>query len=295
MAWRQPAPRVADVVNDETGRLWYVSGETGDAATLILYRVQAATGGRQEIARWKRPSDVTLVMIAYASGRLFVAALSQDLGAMRAGIGIDCFDAASGTPLWRKSHELSGKADVVFPLGLFMPHGEGLVYSVGHDVFTIRADGTEIDRQHENDIILPNILRVSAPSGPVHYVNDKRQIVTYDNERKELTRKPGPELNSPRLVIRNGVLFGFNDSSAFAFDLATDSEKWRVAGKFRTVADGEDHVLALREDNVLLRLDRETGKVIGEHPTLWRPSGFAVIRDRFYAFTADGLAYSIRL
>jgi hypothetical protein len=50
----------------------------------------------------------------------------------------------------------------------------------------------------------------------------------------------------------------------FALDLKA-GEKWRVPGKFMGVADedaGDVRLFALRDDDVLVQLDRSTGKVV---------------------------------
>jgi len=116
------------------------------------------------------------------------------------------------------------------------------------------------------------------------------QIAAYDVARKEITRAPRPEMDSSHLQIRDGVLFGYTASSVYAYDLKA-GEKWHVRGSFLGIVE----MWALRKDNVLVQLDRSTGKVIAEYPSLWRPSAFRVFGNRLYAFTSDGLAYCIRI
>lgn len=101
-------------------------------------------------------------------------------------------------------------------------------------------------------------------------------------------------MKTPETVVHDGILYSFDDTSAYAFGVKS-GEKWRLRGRFRSIVDDDTGLWALREDNVILRLDRSTGKVLSQHPTLWRPAGFKIIGNRFYAFTADGLAYCLEL
>ena len=47
--------------------------------------------------------------------------------------------------------------------------------------------------------------------------------------------------------------------------------------------------------DVLDQIDVSTGKIVKEHPTLWRPSGFKIQAGRVFAFTSDSLAYALKL
>jgi len=295
--WRLPSERFMDTVADDAGRLWYVSGQSSNPAGLTLYQVKIENGERRELARWSRPFPISAVLLAYASNRLFVATLSPSFQTNMLHAGIDCFDAVSGKQLWQKTHDITMTlVEMRSPIGLFVPQGENLVYSFGHEVWAVRStDGVVLDQQREEQRIGLNARRQAVPNGPLYYpTTDRRELVAYDVDRKQLTRGPRPEMDSPQLTIRDGVLFGTANASVYAFDLKT-GEKWRVPGKFTSVLDGEADLFALRDGDVLVQLDRSTGKIVREYPTLWRPAGFKVIGNRFYAITADGLAYSIKL
>ena len=76
--------------------------------------------------------------------------------------------------------------------------------------------------------------------------------------------------------------------------------KWQIpataSARFLNFRDGEKNLWGLRDDNVLVAIDRQTGKSARrDQSTLWRPSAYRVFSDRLYAFTADGLAYALRL
>ena len=181
---------------------------------LVLYQVQAASGERRELARWTRPFPVNLIVMGYSANRLFVAAISLDAQTNSIHAGIDCFDAVSGKSLWSQSRDVVGaRADLQFPLGLFAPHGENLVYSVGHDIWAVRAaDGAAVDQQHEDAMIASNWIRQPFQEGPVYFVNSRDELVAYDDVQKTVTRKPAPDLNSPFLQIHGNVLVGFSSS-----------------------------------------------------------------------------------
>jgi outer membrane protein assembly factor BamB len=101
-------------------------------------------------------------------------------------------------------------------------------------------------------------------------------------------------MKTSQTLVRDGILYSFDDTYAYAFDVK-GGQKWRLRGKFRSIVDDDTGLWALREDNVVQRLDRSTGKVLSQHLTLWRPGGFKIIGNRFYAFTVDGLAYCLEL
>jgi outer membrane protein assembly factor BamB len=296
--WRQPAERFMDVAADMSGnakRLWYLSGENDNPASVLLYRADIESGERHALARWVRPGAVTLAILAYASGRLFAATASPDLQSGRLRVAVDCFDARSGDRLWQKSHEYSANpAEMRFPVGLFMPQRESLIYSVAHEIWAVRAaDGTVIDQHHENASIAPYFERAAAPDGPMYFRTSQHELVGYDAAHKQLTSRmknmPDSELES---AVHNGIFFGHDMRSVFALD-PVKGEKWRIpAGpdrKFITLNDEDDHLWALRDDNVVLEIDRASGKVVQQHQTLWRPSGFKIQGGRFFAFTSDGL------
>jgi outer membrane protein assembly factor BamB/TolB-like protein len=295
-AWRQFSERVIDSVADDTGRFWYVSGQAADPSGLILYRLNVESGERQELARWSRPFPLNAVYISYALNRVFVAALSMDFQSSALHLGVDRFDAASGARLWKNSHDVTiAPTEIRAPIGIFTPLGENLVYSAGHEIWAVNgADGTVVDQRHEVRSIGPNPRRTTLPEGPLYYVTDNGQIVAYDVARKQVTRSPRPEMKTPQTLVRDGILYSFDDASAYAFDVK-GGQKWRLRGKFRSIVDDDTGLWALREDNVVQRLDRLTGKVLSQHPTLWRPGGFKIIGNRFYAFTSDGLAYCLEL
>ena len=94
--------------------IFYVSGRASDPMTTVLYRVNAETGERAEMAQWTRPYAVDRGVIAFAPGRLFVATISTDKQKGTTQTGVAGFDAASGKRLWERSYDQ--------PLALFLPH-----------------------------------------------------------------------------------------------------------------------------------------------------------------------------
>ena len=295
-AWRQPLEGVMDSVADDVGSLWYVSGQADDPSRLTLYRLNVESGERQELARWGRPFPVNAVHISYALNRLFVAALSVDLQSFALHLGVDGFDAASGAHLWQNRHDVTiAPIELRFPIGIFTPQGENLVYSLGHEIWAVNAaDGGVVDQRHEDRRIGASPRRTPLPEGPLYYVTDHFEIVAYDVARKQVTRWRRPDMSTPETLVRDGILYSFDDTSAYAYDVK-GGQKWRLGGKFRGIVDDDTGLWALREDNVVQRLDRSTGEVLGQHSTLWRPAGFKIVGNRFYAFTADGLAYCLQL
>ena len=203
----------------------------------------------------------------------------------------------SGARLWKNSQDAAVvPAEVGFAIGIFAPQGENLVYSLGHEIWAIHApDGRVADMRHEDGLIGPSPRHTTFPDGPFYYVTLNGEIVAYDVARKQVTRSPRPDMQTPQTIVRDSVLYSFDDSAAYAFDVKA-GEKWRVRGKFLGFLDNNDTGLwALREDNVILRLDRTTGKILSQHSILWRPVGFDIRGNRFYAFTADGFAWSLDL
>ena len=53
--------------------VFYVTGNASDPTLAVLNRLDAESGERTEITAWNCPSPVNLGVIAYASGRVFVA------------------------------------------------------------------------------------------------------------------------------------------------------------------------------------------------------------------------------
>ena len=98
--------------------------------------------------------------------------------------------------------------------------------------------------------------------------------------------------------MRAGVLFGTDEGSLFGFDLHSGL-KWRIPAadtvKFLNFQDGDRNLWALRDDNVLAAIDRANGKVLSTRSTLWRPGTYTISGGRLYAFTADGMAYALRI
>jgi hypothetical protein len=94
------------------------------------------------------------------------------------------------------------------------------------------------------------------------------------------------------------VLLGTDKGSVYALDLHSGL-KWQIPAvesfKFLSLQDGPNNLWAFRDDNVLVAIDRKTGKVFREQSTLWHPSAYTVSSERVYGFTADGLAYAVRL
>jgi outer membrane protein assembly factor BamB/tetratricopeptide (TPR) repeat protein len=295
-AWRQVSERMIDSVADDTGRLWYISGQAANASGLALYRLNAESGERQELDRWSRPFPINAAFLSFARGRLFVASVSSDFQGSAAHLGIDCFDATSGARLWRSSHDVNmPQTELQFAIGVLAPHGDNFVFSLGHEIWALNgADGNVVDRRREERIIGFNTGHTSLPDGPIYYPTDNREIVAYDVARKQQTRFRRPEMESPQITMRGGILFSFDRSGAYAFDV-NSGEKWRRPGKFRSIVDDDTGLWALREDNVVQQLDPASGKVLSQYSTLWRPAGFKIIGDRFYAFTADGFAYCLSL
>lgn len=104
--------------------------------------------------------------------------------------------------------------------------------------------------------------------------------------------------------VSDGIMFGDDGRSVFAVDVspktgAADRMTWRVKApndqQFGWVVRFGDDVWAYRDDNVLLQLDRSTGKSLSEYPLLWVPIHVRLDGDRLYAFTSDGQAYAMQL
>jgi len=301
-AWRQPAQRFIDGVapQAEAGKakpqVFYVTGDNGDPTAVTLRRIDAATGEAIDLAHWNRTQPILLGRIALAAGRVFVLTVSSNPQTRIPEIAVDAFDGASGRQLWPTR---INDAVLPFPIGLFMPQGDALVYSSGRDIWNIRgADGAVLDHQRENEPIGPNLSHTPVPNGPIYYVTTRKEISAYDTAAKQIRNAPRPEVDSPQLVLRAGMLFGTDKGSLFGFDLQSGA-KWQIPAaenaKFLNVQDGDKNLWALRDDNVLAAIDRSNGKVMSTQSSLWRPSAYTVSSGRVYAFTADGLVYALRI
>lgn len=301
-AWRQSAQRFIDGVAQEGGtgkakpQVFYITGDNSDPTAVTLRRIDPATGEAIDLARWNRTQPVLLGRIALAAGRVFVLTLSSNAQTRLPEVAIDAFDAASGRQLWPSRNQ---EAAPPVPIGLFMPQGDTLVYSAGHDIWEIRgADGVVLDHQHENDPIGPNMSHTPVPNGPIYYVTTRREISAYDSAAKQIRNGPRPEVDSPQLNVRASMLFGTDKGSLFGFDLQAGM-KWQIpaadTAKFLNVQDSDKNLWALRDDNVLAAIDRSTGKVLSLQSSLWRPAAYTVSSGRLYAITADGLAYALQI
>jgi hypothetical protein len=110
-------------------------------------------------------------------------------------------------------------------------------------------------------------------------------------------------------LIRENTFFDVVDGSVFAFDLGRETadasrSKWRTDvnrdGRFTGIRafPNRDYLWVLREDYAAVFVDRSTGKVLNEFPTLWPSSGpgsAITDGDRLYRFTSDGMAYAMQL
>lgn len=59
--------------------------------------------------------------------------------------------------------------------------------------------------------------------------------------------------------------------------------------------DSSRSLWAFRDDNVLLRMDASTGKILHQQPTPLRPLMFNILGQEFYAISSDGQAYALKL
>jgi outer membrane protein assembly factor BamB len=300
--WRVAATRFSDIVTDGSAeRAWQVAGDGNDPAAVVLYALSLGTGERKEIARWTRPRPVTVAAIAYEHERIFIATVSPDLQRSRVAIAIDCFNSA-GTRLWSKADEFAADLpEMQLPLGVFAPHGVYFAYSVGPDLWTLNvADGTVVHHHHEDSAIAPRLFRNAPPDADlIYYLTAKKEIAGYHPARGVVAfRVPIPDLNF-NFFVREGVLYGTDTNSVFAFDLNQARMKWRLdIGRVSPLLKLFDEGPALgvvREDGRLLRIDQATGAVVTDRALPWTPSGFYVHQAIIYAFAGDGAAFAVKL
>ena len=299
IVWRQSPERFSDVVIDPaTERAWYISGDREDPSTIVLYSLSVQTGERHELARWNRPPSVILGGIAYAREQLFVLTVSPDITTRKVTVAINCFTAA-GSTLWNRTNEY--EADLIqmqAPLGVFAPVGEYLVYSIGQVLWTLSAaDGTVVHEHRENAAIFPRLLRNS--SGTLYFITARQEIVGYDPAGDSVTLRAAIPENTITFVTRNGMLYATNGTSVFALDLGSSRIRWTLTAdknqRFLRVLESDEELWVLREDATLLRIDRSTGKKLGEQSTLWPPSGLHLSDGRLYAFTSSRAVYALQL
>jgi outer membrane protein assembly factor BamB len=155
-------------VYDRRFFLWYSSGVLGDESTVMLHRIDAASGEVEEMAKWRRKNHVDQAWIAYASGRIFVA----DRSGLQ--VSVECFDAGTGARLWNKEHTTTGKLfDLTHPVGVFAAENDSLTYSVGTQKFTVRAgDGSP----------LPPVTHSQVESRPSGFVTQNGHHYTFTGD-----------------------------------------------------------------------------------------------------------------
>jgi outer membrane protein assembly factor BamB/TolB-like protein len=312
--WRQNAERVLDVTyNARSRQVLFVRGQHSDPKTVQLNAVDLGSGVRKELARLTSPVAINAVAIAYANDRIFVATAATDMAARKSVVRITGFNATSGTRLWEIPHDFSAVnfQDVIFPIGVFHPKKDYLAYSIGRDLWVIRAgDGTIHAQHHDGAFIAPHRSRTDvAADDMVYFVTMANEVVAYNLATRQVAlRAPVPEVEpvwiEGSIGVRDGLMFGTDRGSVFALDVSPNGGtvnrvRWRVkvdrdqrfAWNFRS----GDHAWAYRDDNVLLQLDRSTGQVLNEYPLLWVPVDVSLDGDRLYAFTADGQAYAMQL
>lgn len=148
--------------------------------------------------------------------------------------------------------------------------------------------------KQESGIIQADAAKDDPGEGPVYYANDRGEIVSYNPALKTLQRFRAPERDRSRLLVRTGVLFSHNSSALFAQALNAGL-KWTVQGKFlaEMYDDSSRSLWAFRDDNVLLKLDVSTGRILHQQATPYRPLMFNVLGQEFYGVTLGGMAYAL--
>jgi outer membrane protein assembly factor BamB/TolB-like protein len=160
VVWRYNEERFAASAIGTGGVLWYVAGAQADAASVALYRVDARTGERKQVANWRVPERVDQAWIAPVAKRIFVAETSSDVKTGMLRVDIECRDAASGTSLWMKGQNLKVSArDLGNPIQFFAADGDAVTYAIGKETWTLRAgDGAVLTA-----VRVPKATRAPVP------------------------------------------------------------------------------------------------------------------------------------
>jgi outer membrane protein assembly factor BamB len=290
--------------------VFFVRGQNSDPKTVQLNAVDLDSGNRKELARLTAPFAVDVVYVTYADDRIFVATAGADGPARKAAVRITCFSATSGKRLWEIPHDFTAVnfQDVLVPVGAFYTMKDFLVYAIGRDLFVIRAEDGTIHAQHRDNAFIVTNSPPAAADDVTYFGTVANELVAYNVATKQVVLRTSiPDFEQQRLCVcsvSGGILFREDRTSVFAYDVSpgaasADRLKWRLKAtqgqRFRWAFKFKDYVWALRDDNVLLRLDPSTGKLLNEYSLLWTPVDFSLDGDRLYAFTADGQAYAMQL
>jgi len=293
VAWRLELKDYEDFATDGQ-QLWAVTAGASPASPVVL-RVDPTSGQTHQLVTWTRGYRFISTGMAHAGRNLYVLTIAMDGVTIRG--DVLCIDPYSGNVVWQNTRDVKAEVGVRLIFGLLRVRSANLVYSVGRDIWTVRlTDGVTVDHQLETGVIQADPAKDDPGEGPVYYANDRGEIVSYNPALKTLQRFRAPERDRSRLLVRAGILFSHNSSALFAHALNAGL-KWRVQGKFlaEVYDDSSRSLWAFRDDNVLLRIDASTGKILHQQSTIWRPLMFNVLGQEFYAVTSDGRAYSLKL
>ena len=304
IAWRHRGQRfIYSVLEPESRRLFYLTGERDDPQAAHVYSIDPATGEERRLATLKLPKPVSGVEFSAAGPNLYVLLTASEPSAEKQLIRIAAVRAADGNVLWQKDEQRSFyKAG-----GFLQARPDRLIYSLDREIYIVNAaDGEMYGYLAEPQTVIPSFQPRNSGDW-LYWVNADKLLTAYDLPKKQRAWSfQPPDLGANRFLCTcrtsAAALFDYDQQGVFAVNLQPDTAApqrilWRKemqGKKIESLLLRRDRLFVYQDDETLLELDPATGKTLAESPFLFQPDYADIVGDVAYVFT-NGQGYALKL
>lgn len=304
--WRQDVEEhfKGSTISRDSQILYSVTGQSEESTGLQVWQVAAETGERKLLGTLDSPFRVQGLGLQPAAARLFL---------LSAGV-----EQSSGVQLWRLMSVDTGSGKLQWERSGRLESGEyvsGLVADANHVFYSAGTTLHVLSASDGKDVAQPDVggftdlIESLVCPGKTFYVMANRRLGSYEvgsNRVNWLFNLPEGQSWVPlgKDYLRGSTFYFSSGDEVLAVDLSDkeglkDRVRWRLSMAKGTTAEHlrvvGDRVYCLRDDETLLQVDADSGRVISEFPVLWDAEQFFVKGDEFYGITSDGQAYSMKL
>lgn len=292
------------MVSQDSKKVYFVTGRSEEGTGLQIWQVAAEAGEKKLLGNLDSSFRVQGLQLQSAAARLFLMTTGMEQSTGTQIWRLVCVDTDSGKALW----ERSGKYQPDEYVSGLVADASHVLYSVGKTLNVLSAgDGKDVAQTDVGGSASPTASLVSP--GKIYYLISNRRLGSYDvssNHVNWLFDLPEGESWIPlsRDYLRGSIFYFSSGNEVVAVDLSEkeglkDRVRWRLPMAQGTNAEHlrvvGDQLYCLRDDETLLRIDADSGRVLSEFPVLWDAEQFFVKGDALYAVTADGQAYAMKL
>jgi outer membrane protein assembly factor BamB/TolB-like protein len=273
--------------------------------TLQLWHVDPASGEKKMLSSL----DVQEIpsMVNYAAGKRDILVWVSERNPSNEGQRwrLYSFDLASGKLLWKTQYD--GKPEEFFFQAV--PGESQVVYAAGNTLNAVAADSGKVLSQQTLPSQITGLAQRPGHPSEVYFTYGGLQIAVFDASTSKVTTTAGlPEGQYIRPLsqdfLHGSAFYFYAPHEIVAMDLGANTRQqdrilWRFplaeAQRVEKIKVIGDYLYCLRDDDTLLRLEPETGKLLSENPVLWDLADFTVNGDVLYGLGSDSRVYAMKL